>query len=73
MATLKRFLSKWPFSFFLVSLGENRISQGVDDWGSLISVPQALRFGRHKVEKVLELRASDMLWKQTNLNVCGIP
>ena len=26
-------------AIFLLSLGENRISQGVEDWGSLISVP----------------------------------
>ena len=30
-------------AIFPVSLGENRISQGVEDWGSLISVPSALR------------------------------
>ena len=28
-------------------IGENRISQGVEDWGSLISVPQALREVTH--------------------------
>ena len=28
---------------FPVSRGKNRISQGVEDWGSLISVPYALR------------------------------
>ena len=30
-------------AIFPVSRGENRISQGVEDWGSLISVPSALR------------------------------
>ena len=30
-------------AIFPVSRGKNRISQGVEDWGSLISVPQAHR------------------------------
>ena len=30
-------------AIFPVSLGKNRISQGVEDWGSLISVPWALK------------------------------
>ena len=33
MVILKRFLSEWLY--FPVLLGENRISQGVEDWGSL--------------------------------------
>ena len=38
VATLRGRASKWPFSLYRV--GKNPISQGVEDWGSLISVPQ---------------------------------
>ena len=38
-AILKRFLSEWPFSLYRVG----KISQGAEDWGSLITVPLALR------------------------------
>ena len=37
LTTLRGSASKWPI--FPVSLGKNRISQGVEDWGSLSSVP----------------------------------
>ena len=36
---------RFKMAIFPVSLGKNRISQQVEDWGSLISVPQALRVG----------------------------
>ena len=41
----KGFSLKRPFSLFRV--GKNRISQGVENRGSLISVPLALRVKRH--------------------------